>query len=128
MVKSINKILALLICLIAAANLFGAYTLFGDKHEYRHRKYQTPKLMIDTLRVDGGIVSIELAEEFTKSRPRMRPTDSLNIFCVVSPMLADTSDSVHSYGTYYDEKTGLLYIKSSSNLDSGKVVVISMIK
>ncbi len=128
MVKWIEKILVLAICLIAAANLFGAYTFYGDKHEYRHRRYQTPKLIIDTLRVDGGIVSIELAEEFTRQRPKMRPTDSLNIFCVASPMLSDTSDSVHSYRTYYDEITGLLYIKSSSNLDSGKVVVMSMIK
>lgn len=126
--KWISKILALAVFMIAAANLFGFFSTQGDIHAFRTGRFQSPKLVIDTVRVEAGIVSIELREEFTGRLRRMRPSDGLSIFCVAGPMLADTSDSVHSYGSYYDHNKGLLYIKSSSDLDSGKVVVMVLIK
>lgn len=110
---------------VSQSSYFGSR---GSRHAKRDGKYQEPKLIIDTVTLSDGLGFLQFVERSDREKHRTSPLDSFNIFTVVSGIMADTSDTVYHYGTWFDFKELKLWVKSNDATDSSKVVVMSLIK
>lgn len=100
----------------------------GHLHGKRQAKTQQAKEIIDTVRMSSGVGYLVLQKEFTQNQHTTMPTAAGNIFCVITPVMTDTSDSVHSYATKLSSNRDTLVVRSTSNNDSGLVIVRAFIK
>ena len=114
----------ILIVAVAQAQV-GIFDSDGKKFAKVARTTQQPKVIVDTVNISDGWGYLGLMANFDRSANRVAPTNSDNIFAVITPLLADTTATVYYYGYTPTPSGDTLKIKSSGGAsDDGKVIVI----
>lgn len=123
-----NKGISLIIVILVFVGvIYAQETFFGDGKEFKKRIQQTnePKVVIDTVRLQGERTVYKLSSSFSRQFHNVSATSGNNLWIQVTPILGDTTETVYYHGVFIYETGDSLVIKSSGGAnDSGKVSLL----
>ena len=113
-----NKLFLVFVCLLLMSSVSNGQRVFnrnGKPFAKQAQKTQEPKIIVDTVKIIGGVGKMVLNSSFKKGQHKVSATSNNNFRATISQILSDTSNVVYYYGYYISKNGDTLIVKSNNH-------------